>query len=107
MTAALLIASVLGFAAPPGPTLEACDALRAEDPSHWRGYTCIYVYARKTGDYDGALHSTRALVKAEPSRTWARYILADLLLDSGLEGAPADRRARDCPRPCWVRWSTR
>lgn len=70
------------------PSLQRCEAKRTQDPSHWRGYTCVYVYARKTGDYPGALKRVRALVEAEPERTWARYILADLLLDSGLEGAP-------------------
>ena len=76
-------------ASTPEPSLEACDTVRREDPAHWRGYTCVYVYARKTGDYDAALKHTRALVKAEPERTWARYILADLLLDMGMDGAPA------------------
>lgn len=70
------------------PALELCETKRKQDPSHWRGYTCIYVYARKTGDYPGAIERVRELVEAEPKRTWARYILADLLLDSGLEGAP-------------------
>ncbi|MEM6290490.1 MAG: CHAT domain-containing protein [Myxococcota bacterium] len=91
--AAFAFTSVLGFVAPQAPTLEACAARRAQDPAHWRGYTCIYVYARKTGDYDGALAHTRALVESEPSRTWARYILADLLLDAGLDGAPPLYRA--------------
>lgn len=68
--------------------LKGCETKRQQDPTHWRGYTCIYVYARRTGDYPGALKWVRELVKAEPERTWARYILADLLLDSGLEGAP-------------------
>ena len=73
----------------PEPSLDRCDSVRREDPEHWRGYTCIYVYARKTGDYDGALQRARSLVAAEPERTWARYILADLLLDAGKPGAPA------------------
>ena len=76
-------------ASAPEPSLEGCDTVRREDPAHWRGYTCVYVYARKTGDFDAALKHTRALVKAEPERTWARYILADLLLDMGMDGAPA------------------
>jgi len=70
------------------PALSRCETKRTQDPSHWRGYTCIYVYARKTGDYPSAIKRARELVEAEPERTWARYILADLLLDSGLEGAP-------------------
>lgn len=86
---AWLLGATLAAAPSSEVPLSRCETKRQRDPSHWRGYTCIYVYARKTGDYPGALKRVRALVKAEPERTWARYILADLLIDSGLEGAPA------------------
>lgn len=90
MIFAWLLGSLLA-ATPPAEVvpLKGCEDKRQRDPAHWRGYTCIYVYARMTGDYPGALKRVRELVKAEPNRTWARYILADLLIDSGLEGAPA------------------
>ncbi len=81
------VASVASVAMPATQSLDACETKRLEDPEHWRGYTCIYVYARKTGDYDGAIAKARALARDEPERTWARYILADLLMDSGQEGA--------------------
>lgn len=88
MIASWVLQGVLALAAS-APSLDACQSKRVDDPEHWSGYTCYYVYARKTGDYAGALSRIRALVDAEPDRTWARYILADLLLDSGLDGASA------------------
>ncbi|MBV1856875.1 MAG: hypothetical protein KUG77_00590, partial [Nannocystaceae bacterium] len=88
MLAWLLGIALVAVPATQSQPLQRCETKRKKDPSHWRGYTCIYVYARKTGDYPGALERVRELVEAEPQRTWARYILADLLLDSGLDGAP-------------------
>ena len=90
MMLAGVLTAWLGLLAPAAaPSLDACEAKRSADPEHWAGYTCYYVYARKTGDYEQALGRVRALVADEPERTWARYILADLLMDSGLEGASA------------------
>lgn len=84
----LALAALLGLqTASPASSLAACDELRSEDPDHWRGYTCYYVHARKTGAYAETIRRVEGIVAVEPSRTWARYILADLRIDDGVDGA--------------------
>jgi len=87
--AASLLSSVLGVAIVGAPkSFEQCDELRLADPAGSNGYTCYYVFARMTDAYDEAIERIEAIASAEPRRPWPRFILGDLLMDTGDDRAP-------------------
>ncbi|MCO4745121.1 MAG: CHAT domain-containing protein [Proteobacteria bacterium] len=97
MTLLALLAS-LAFAQPAPP--EPCADLFGPEAEGRDPGRCVYMYARRSGDYDGAIAFMATVVDARPDWAWSRLTLGNLRMDHGeVDGAWTElERAADAFR---------
>ncbi len=64
-----------------------CEAQIRDTPEQGDGYSCMYAYARASGEYDAVEQRLSELVAEMPSNPWPRVKLASVLSDRGKPGA--------------------